>query len=258
MAFRGRSPTPTPSACPTARDITEPGTTPLSASAYWQNIYNQRSEWAPCYYDATHVLSAYAIYQLPFGRGKQFGGNSSKVVDEAIGGWEIAPLVSVRTGWPMPVNGASDNSGTFGRGPRADCNSLPPITNTAVLDVGRQWFVNNGNFVQPATGTFGNCAPQLAGLRSPRYIDLDFSVHKNFQITERFRVQFRTDFVNALNHPQFNAPNMGLGSDDGTNYQRSTSKEYSSGLEDLLLTYQTPRIIADTGADCLRLYQLFS
>ena len=42
----------------------------LSASAYWQNIYDQRAEWAPCYYDATHVLSAYAIYQLPFGRGK--------------------------------------------------------------------------------------------------------------------------------------------------------------------------------------------
>ena len=183
----------------------------LSASAYWQNIYNQRSEWAPCYYDATHVLSAYAIYQLPFGRGQKFGGDSRKAVDEVIGGWEIAPLVSVRTGWPMPVFGASDNSGTFGRGARANCNSLPSITNTPVADVGRQWFVNNGNFVQPAPGTFGDCAPQLSGLRSPRYTDLDFSVHKNFQITERFKLQFRTDFINSLNHPQFEAPNMSLG-----------------------------------------------
>jgi len=38
-----------------------------SASAYWQNVYDPRAEWAPCYYDATHVLSAYAIYDLPFG-----------------------------------------------------------------------------------------------------------------------------------------------------------------------------------------------
>ncbi|MHB1935995.1 MAG: outer membrane beta-barrel protein, partial [Acidobacteriaceae bacterium] len=97
----------------------------------------------------------------------------------------------------------------------ADCISLPSITNTTAVvggvGVGRQWFVNNGNFVQPAAGTFGNCAPQLGGLRSPRYTDLDFSLHKNFQITERFRLQFRTDFINSLNHPQYNAPNMGLG-----------------------------------------------
>ena len=55
----------------------------LSASAYWQNVYDQRSEWAPCYYDATHVLSAYAIYDLPFGHGKQFAGNANKVVNES-------------------------------------------------------------------------------------------------------------------------------------------------------------------------------
>ncbi len=184
-----------------------------SASAYWQNIYDQRAEWAPCYYDATHVLSAYAIYQLPFGRGQQFGGDSRKAVDEVIGGWEFSPLLSWRTGWPLPTFG-SDNSGTFSRGARPSCNSLPSITNTAVANVGRQWFVNNGNIYQPTAG-FGNCAPQLGGLRSPRYFDLDFSVHKNFQITERFKLQFRTDFVNGTNHPQFNAPSMGLGATMG-------------------------------------------
>ena len=47
----------------------------LSASAYWQNVYDQRAEWAPCYYDATHVLSAYAVYDLPFGHGKVLAQN---------------------------------------------------------------------------------------------------------------------------------------------------------------------------------------
>ena len=74
----------------------------LSASAYWQNVYDQRSEYAPCYYDATHVLSAYAIYDLPFGRGKMLGKNVNRVVNEVIGGWEVSPIVSFRTGWPMP------------------------------------------------------------------------------------------------------------------------------------------------------------
>ena len=98
----------------------------LSASAYWQNVYDSKSEWAPCYYDATHVLSAYAIYELPFGKGKKFGGDN-KVVDAVIGGWEVSPILTFRTGFPLPVYGAGDESGTFSRGSRADCNSLPHI-----------------------------------------------------------------------------------------------------------------------------------
>jgi hypothetical protein len=185
----------------------------LSASAYWQNIYDQRAEWAPCYYDATHVLSAYSVYELPFGHGKQFASGVRKSVDEVIGGWGVSPIVSIRTGWPMAIT-AGDNSGTFGRGARPDCNSLPSITNTPIPGVGRQWFTNNGNFTQPASG-FGDCAPQLGGLRTPRYTDVDASVHKDFPITERFRLQFRADFINAFNHVQYNAPNNGLGSTIG-------------------------------------------
>jgi Carboxypeptidase regulatory-like domain len=187
----------------------------LSASAYWQNVYDQRAEWAPCYYDATHVLSAYAVYDLPFGQGKAYAHDTNKVVDAVIGGWEISPIVLFRTGFPLPVQGAADNSGTFSRGARADCNSLPSIVNTAIPGVGVQWFTNNGNFTQPAAGTFGNCAPQLGGLRSPHYTDVDLSLHKDFHFSERFRLQFRTDFINAFNHVQYDAPNMGLGSTMG-------------------------------------------
>jgi outer membrane receptor protein involved in Fe transport len=187
----------------------------LSASAYWQNVYDQRAEWAPCYYDATHVLSAYAVYDLPFGNGKMLARNVNKVVDQVIGGWEVSPIISFRTGFPLPVYGAPDESGTFSRGSRADCNSIPAVTDTPIAGVGAQWFTNNGNFTNPAVGTFGNCSPQLGSLRSPHYTDVDLSLHKNFQLTERFRLQFRTDFVNAFNHVQLNAPNMGLGSTMG-------------------------------------------
>jgi hypothetical protein len=188
----------------------------ISASAYWQNVYDQRAEWAPCYYDATHVLSAYAIYDLPFGHGKMLAHNANKVVDEVIGGWEVSPIVSFRTGFPLAVLSAQDNSGTFSRGSRPDCNSIPSVTPDLVIpQVGIQWFTNNGNFTQPAVGTFGNCSPQLGSLRSPHYTDVDLSLHKNFQLTERFRLQFRTDFVNAFNHVQLNAPNMSIGSSLG-------------------------------------------
>jgi len=187
----------------------------LSASAYWQNVYDQKAEYAPCYYDATHVVSAYAIYDLPFGRGKLLGKNAGAVLNQVIGGWAVSPIVSFRTGWPMPVYGAQDNSGTFGRGARADCNGVPSITNTFIEGVGRQWFTNSGQFTEPADGTFGNCPAQLSDLRSPHYSDVDLSLHKDFPITERFKLQFRTDFINAFNHVQYNAPNMGLGNGMG-------------------------------------------
>jgi Carboxypeptidase regulatory-like domain len=194
----------------------------LSASAYWQNIYDPKAEWAPCYYDATHVLSAYAVYELPFGRGKQFGSGMNKVANTVVSGWAVSPIVTFRTGFPMPVYGAADESGTFSRGSRADCNGLPaitgetPINPTAFPGVGGfQWFTNNGNFTNPAVGTFGNCAPQLGGLRGPHYTDMDLSLHKDFPLTERFKLQFRADFINAFNHVQLNAPNMSLGSNMG-------------------------------------------
>ena len=189
----------------------------LSASPYWQNVYDRKSEWAPCYYDATNVLTAYAVYELPFGRGKAIGRDMNKVLDAVVGGWQVSPIVTWRTGWPLPVYGASDESGTFGRGARADCSSLPSITNAPISGGtgGIQWFTNNGNFTNPAKGTFGNCAPQLGGLRGPHYTNLDLGLAKNFPITERFKLQFRTDFINAFNHVQYNAPNMGLGSSMG-------------------------------------------
>ena len=187
----------------------------LSASAYWQNVYDQKSEYAPCYYDATHVVSAYAIYDLPFGRHGMFGKNVNSVVNGVIGGWQVSPIVSFRTGWPMPTQGAVDQSGTFSRGIRLDCSGVPSITNTFIPGVGRQWFNNDGQFTQPAAGTFGDCSPQLSDLRSPHYADVDLSLHKDFPIGERFRVQFRTDFINAFNHTQYNAPNMGYGATMG-------------------------------------------
>jgi hypothetical protein len=181
-----------------------------SASAYWQNIYDRKAEWAPCYYDATHVISAYAIYEVPIGRGKLLAKDANKVVNAVVGGWEISPIVSFRTGFPLPPFG-KDESGTFSRGPRPDCNSTAPITGTPISGAGGiQWFTNNNNFTIPAVGSFGNCAPQLGWLRSAHYTDVDLSLHKNLQLSERFKLQFRADFINAFNHVQLNIPDTSV------------------------------------------------
>jgi hypothetical protein len=207
----------------------------LSASAYWQNVYDRHAEWAPCYYDATHVLTAYAIYELPFGRGKAYAHDMNKVVNAVIGGWQVSPIVTFRTGWPLPIYGAADNSGTYSRGIRADCNGLPTVTGESPISTpgvgGFQWFTNNGNFTNPANGTFGNCAPQLSGLRGPHYTNVDLGLAKDFQITERFKLQFRSEFINTFNHVQLNAPNMGLGSGMGQVNSAQPSRQIQFALK---------------------------
>jgi hypothetical protein len=80
---------------------------------------------------------------------------------------------------------------------------------------GYQWFVNNGNFADAPTGQFGSCPPSLGYLRGPGYINLDLGIQKNFSITERFRVQFRTDFLNTFNHVNPNVPITGIGAVTG-------------------------------------------
>ena len=85
------------------------------ASAYWQNLYDRRAEWGPCYYDVTHVLSSYAIYELPVGRNKRWGRNLSPFVNAVIGDWQLGGIVQFRGGFPLTIF-SDDASGTNSRG----------------------------------------------------------------------------------------------------------------------------------------------
>jgi hypothetical protein len=180
-----------------------------TASPYWQNVYNPGAEWAPCYYDATNTLVAYAVYELPFGKGKQFGSDMNKAMDMVVGGWTVSPILSLHGGFPLALyNNTGDPTGTFSGGIRPNCNG----TNTVF---GRRAFTGSGGgilYFDPSnytnnTSGFGNCAPQLSHLRGPGYYDWDISLQKNFPITERFRLQFRTDFLNAFNRVNLAHPN---------------------------------------------------
>ena len=192
------------------------GAQATTASPYWQNIYDPKAEWAPCFYDATHTLSAYSVYELPIGRGKKFGKDMNAAVNAVVGGWTISPIVSLHTGFPMSPYG-NDNSKTNSRSARPNCNSIAHVQGRVpgAGFGGYQYFTNNGNFTDTALGTFGTCPAQLGWLRGPGYDNWDLSLQKNVQITERYKVQFRTDFVNAFNHVNLNAPNTGLGATMG-------------------------------------------
>jgi hypothetical protein len=175
-------------------------TTP--ASPYFQNLYNPNAEWAQCYWDSKHVVSAYAVYELPFGHGKSYGNHLSPVVNAVAGGWSVNPIVSWHTGFPLALYG-TDESGTGSQGARPNCNGLPSYPKTT-SPAGLLWY--NPSFLSnPAPGAFGNC-PAQGPVIGPGYSDLDLGMQKNFLFGEARRLQFRADFLNAFNHPNFAKP----------------------------------------------------
>jgi hypothetical protein len=180
----------------------------------WQNIYNPRLNWGPCYYDQTHVLTSYVTYQLPLGRGKQFGHDMSSVLNAVIGNWEIGGIVTLHSGNALTLNnfggwgvgGNSDN--TNGIGPYTlanlpDCNGKPRVVNQRVTASGGapgyiQW-IDPSNVSPAAANTFGTCS--VGDVRGPGYANVDLSLHKDFLFTETKRLEFRFEALNAFNHP---------------------------------------------------------
>ena len=174
-----------------------------NADSYWQNLFDPNGDYSQCYWDAKHSISAYAVYELPFGRGKQYGNDIPKAVNAVVGNWSINPIVTWHTGFPLNMRG-SDASGTGDIfSPRPNC--LGPVSYPKeTVAGGLMWFDPNVNFANPTSG-FGDC-PAQGPVIGPGYVDVDISMQKNFPITESTRIQFRTDFLNAFNHPNFNAP----------------------------------------------------
>jgi hypothetical protein len=180
------------------------------------------------------------VFSLPFGHGRQFANTANKVVNAVVGGWQVSPIVTVRTGFPLALaNNTGDPTGTFSGGIRPDCNG----TNTIY---GRQNYTETGggggflwfdpkNYTNNTSG-FGNCAPSICQLRGPGYYDWDISLQKNFQFTEWYRLEFRTHFLNAFNGQLGRSQH-----NRGLNHHRSnpncaTREKYPVRLEPLLLS----------------------
>lgn len=205
------------------------------ASPYYQNLYDPGADYASCYYDAKSNLSAYATYEMPFGRGKKFGANMNRAVNAVVGNWQASTIVSIHAGFPLAVYNATDSSGTNSRGPRPNCGPQqvfgrkPSLSATAFQ--GYQWMSASG-FSEPAPGTFGNC-PAQGPVTGPGYTDTDIGLLKNFHFTESMYLQFRSDFLNAFNNVQLGHPN--------TNYQCPFGQQCSSGSFGLVNTSQPAR-----------------
>jgi len=177
-----------------------------------QNSYNVSAERGRSNFDVRQRLSVSYSYLLPFGEGRQYLANDGWVT-KVLTGWETFGIVTLQTGRPFTVALLSeiDNSGTgrsilgFGANDRPNVVGNPELSNPTP----DRWF-NTAAFAFPAPGTFGNAGRNI--LDGPGYQNVNASLVKNTHLTEQVNLQFRAEFFNLFNHPNFNLPDNFLGS----------------------------------------------
>jgi hypothetical protein len=171
----------------------------------WQNAYNPSANYGNSSFDVRNAFKGFFVYQLPFGRGRQFL-NSSSILDAVIGGWQISDTLVLQSGQSFTPIMKTDTSYSLGG---SNFALYPNLIGNPVL-AGRNpnhWF-NEAAFAAPVAGTFGNeRRNQLVG---PGLATTNISLGKTFSIWEQVKLQIRGDVNNAFNHPSFSLPGNNL------------------------------------------------
>jgi hypothetical protein len=173
-----------------------------------RNSYNLAAERSVDASDITHSLVTNYAYELPFGKGKQFGASWNEPINAALGGWQWTGILTAKSGLPLSINPAQNNTGGFGFNQRS--NIVPGVDPVPQNQSINNW-INPAAFSQPAPFTFGNSSRFLSNLRAPKYFNWDMGIQKWWSFTESKRVQFRFEMYNAFNHPNFFVPDTNLG-----------------------------------------------
>jgi Carboxypeptidase regulatory-like domain len=182
----------------------------------WQIANNVAANYSNSNFDVRDAFKGYAIYQLPFGRGRRFL-NSSFLADEVIGGWQLSTTLILSTGTPYSVYGTQANYQLAGT---MFPNSVPGVSakpqhRTAHCEAGsaqygciNEWF-NPAAFSQPGPGQFGNVRRNI--LYGPGTNTVNLSAFKEFALPrEGMKIKFSCAATNAFNHPVFSNPGGGL------------------------------------------------
>jgi len=180
-----------------------------------QNNYNLGAERGNSDFDIRHRLSWSFLYEIP----------TAHAVPKALGsGWQLGGILSLQTGQPFSVLTGQDNSSTGLGNDRPDLIGDP---NTGPHTVNR-WF-NTAAFTPNQPLTFGNAGRNI--VTGPGFHNFDFSLMKNTRIGEQANIQFRAEFFNIFNHPNFALPaNILAAPNFGTLFQTPDAAQNNVGL----------------------------
>ncbi len=166
-----------------------------------------QGDYGLCDFDIPKTLHFSGAYQIPVGHGLHYLSNSPKLVDAFLGGWSANWILTLQDGQPGTVPCIISTTTGFG------CNAdlVPGQSVTAGPHNVNQW-LNPNAFTSPPVATavgqtsyapLGGPPSQYLG---PGFHRLDFSIFKNFRITERSHLEFRAEFFNLTNTPNFSPP----------------------------------------------------
>ncbi len=154
-------------------------------------------------YDVRHAFTSNAIYQLPFGPGRRFL-NTRKFIGQVLGGWELSGIATANSGLPVNITiSRSRNSLPDGNNSAQRPNLVTGVSLYPAHQTIDNWF-NPATFATPAPGTRGNLGRNVG--RGPGWYEIDTALQKAFALTERFRLEFRAEAFNLLNHPAYASP----------------------------------------------------
>jgi len=190
-----------------------------NAGSRTMDLYNRKAEYGPVWGTRKHRWITTAVYELPFGRGRQFMSTSNRLADAVLGGWRLSNIFLVQSGpYETPYFSSGDPSGTgsgFQRSQHVDRIKNGSLSNPTA----NQWF-DTSAFVCPATpgwtigqactigdnpgvdlppiGRFGNGG--IGVVTGPGTVSLSTALGKSFAITERLKIKVEGSFTNILNH----------------------------------------------------------
>ena len=183
--------------------------------------YNYRQEKGRSDYDQTHRFVVSYTYEVPF------GGSLKGAAKLLANGWQLVGIHSFTTGTPFTIHALTDFSNTGGD---ARPNAVLGVSDEPAGGRSRQEWFNPAAFTNPVSGQFGNVGRNT--ISGPGNVSIDFSIFKNFPIKDRARVQFRTEFFNLINHPNFRSPSTTYdGSNPGELTAAATSRQIQFALK---------------------------
>jgi hypothetical protein len=149
--------------------------------------------------DRTHRLVLSGVWELPFGRGKRFGSSMPGAADKLAGGWQVQAIYQGQSGAPLGFGNAIFTG---------NLKDIPLPNGQRTVE---RWFNIDAGFdrnsARQLASNLVTLAPRFSGIRSDGINNWDISLIKHTSLSEAVKVQFRAEFVNAVNHSQFAAPN---------------------------------------------------
>jgi hypothetical protein len=204
------------------------GTNP--GALYYPLPGSSKLDWGLSQLNLNDTFTASILYDLPFGKGRHFGSDWSGATNAVLGNWQVDLIERATSGFPLFVVDSADESGvffsyngnTFQRPNQVgDPNKAGPVAGNPGCNAPSQvhtiqnWFnpcafkpaptfvINSGTPQQATVGELGTAA--RAPVYGPRFVNTDFSLIKDFPLSfrEGMNLQFRAEFFNLFNHPQF-------------------------------------------------------